>query len=200
MNAISKNIASNIAKLRINAKLTQAELAERLSYSDKSISKWERAESVPDIYVLNAIADMFGVTVDYLLQEHKPEEKVLTKNEVKSRNRKIITVISLLGILLLVTVISTSVWAAIGDFLWIDYVIAVPVALIVLLVFNSLWFNRHNNLYIISGMIWTLLAAIYLSLFVFCGRNLWLLFVIGIPAQIVATLCFRFVKSNKTYQ
>ncbi len=200
MNAISKNIASNIAKLRINAKLTQAELAERLSYSDKSISKWERAESVPDIYVLNAIADMFGVTVDYLLQEHKPEEKVLTKNEVKNRNRKIITVISLLGILLLVTVISTSVWAAIGDFLWIDYVIAVPVALIVLLVFNSLWFNRHNNLYIISGMIWTLLAAIYLSLFVFCGRNLWLLFVIGIPAQIVATLSFRFVKSNKTYQ
>ena len=84
MDALRKNIASNIAKRRTNAKLTHAELAEALSYSDKSISKWERGESVPDIYVLNAIAELFGVTVDYLLEEHKPEEKVVTKSSNKN--------------------------------------------------------------------------------------------------------------------
>ena len=198
MDTVRKNIATNIAKLRNNAKLTQAELAEKLLYSDKSVSKWERAESVPDIYVLNSIAEMFGVTVDYLLQEHKPEEKIVTKDEVKNKNRRMITYITLLGVLLLVTVAFTSVWAAIGEFLWISYVIAVPALLVVLLVFNSLWFNRKNNLYIISGLLWSILASVYLSLLVFAGRNVWLLFVIGIPAQIVALLCFKFVKGGKT--
>ncbi len=197
MDTIRKNIATNIAKLRTNAKLTQAELAERLSYSDKSISKWERAESVPDIYVLNSIADMFGVTVDYLLQEHKPEEKVITKDEIANKNHRTITLISVLGILLLVTVAFTTIWATIGVLAWIGYVIAVPIILIVLLVFNSIWFNKHNNLFIISGLIWTLLATIYLSILVFCDKNIWLLFVIGIPAQVVAYLGFDFERSGK---
>ena len=50
--------------------MTQAELAERLNYSDKAISKWERAESIPDIYILKRLADMFGVTVDWLIKDN----------------------------------------------------------------------------------------------------------------------------------
>lgn len=196
MDFLRKNIASNIAKLRTNAKLTQAELAETLSYSDKSISKWERGESVPDIYVLYTIAELFGVTVDYLLEEHKPEEKVVTKTETAIRNKKLITIISMLGFLLLVTVAFTSVWAATGMFSWIAFVISVPIEFIILLVFNSVWFNRHNNLYIVSGIVWSVLAAIYLSFLVFAGRNIWMLFVIGAPAQIVTYLCFKIKKSS----
>ena len=60
-------IAENIVTLRKNAGLTQAELAERLNYSDKAISKWERAEAVPDVLVLAQLAELFGVTVDYFL-------------------------------------------------------------------------------------------------------------------------------------
>ena len=89
MKDIKPIIAVNLSNLRKEKGLTQAELAEKLLYSDKSVSKWERAESVPDIYVLNSIAEMFGVTVDYLLQEHKPEEKIVTKDEVKNKNRRI---------------------------------------------------------------------------------------------------------------
>ncbi|MBQ7218900.1 MAG: helix-turn-helix transcriptional regulator, partial [Ruminococcus sp.] len=46
--------------------MTQAQLGEELSYSDKSVSKWERGESIPDVYVLKHIADLSGVTVDYI--------------------------------------------------------------------------------------------------------------------------------------
>ncbi len=197
MDDIRKNIASNLAKLRNNAKLTQAELAEKLSYSDKSISKWERAESVPDIYVLHTVAEMFGVTVDYLLEPHAPEEKVTTTKEAKKRNHCIITLISILSFLLLITVAFTSIWAVTGTFSWIAYIIAIPVCFIILLVFNSIWFTRRNNLFIISGLIWSLLTAIYLSLLVFCDKNIWLLFTIGIPAQIVTGLCFGIVGSSK---
>ena len=61
--------------MRTSAGLTQAEVASKLSYSDKAVSKWERAESIPDIAVLKAIADMYGVTVDYLLAAHGAEEE-----------------------------------------------------------------------------------------------------------------------------
>ena len=60
MEDIKPIIAKNITALRQGAKLTQIELAERLNYSDKAVSKWERAESIPDITVLKTIADMFG--------------------------------------------------------------------------------------------------------------------------------------------
>ena len=62
--------ASNIISLRTKAGLTQAELGAKLNYSDKSISKWERGEAIPDAYVLSEMAEIFGVTVDYILSSH----------------------------------------------------------------------------------------------------------------------------------
>ena len=64
---ILENIAANITSLRRREGMTQAALAEKLGYSDKSISKWERADGTPDIVCLKRIADLFGVSVDYLL-------------------------------------------------------------------------------------------------------------------------------------
>ena len=54
-------IAENIAALRKSARLTQAELAERLNYSDKAVSKWERGDSIPDVIVLSELASLFSV-------------------------------------------------------------------------------------------------------------------------------------------
>ena len=60
--------ARNVAELRAERKMTQAQLAALLNYSDKAISKWERGEALPDVTVVKQIADTFGVTVDYLLK------------------------------------------------------------------------------------------------------------------------------------
>ena len=54
--------AQNLISLRKQMKLTQIELAEKLNYSDKAVSKWERGESIPDVTVLMDIAKTFGVT------------------------------------------------------------------------------------------------------------------------------------------
>ena len=69
MSEIKPIIAKNIASLRTSAGLTQLELAEKLNYSDKAVSKWERGESTPDVAVLTHIADLFGVPLDYLVRE-----------------------------------------------------------------------------------------------------------------------------------
>ena len=60
--------ASNIIRLRTQAGMTQVELGAKLNYSDKTVSKWERGEAIPDAYVLTRLADLFGVSVDYLLE------------------------------------------------------------------------------------------------------------------------------------
>ena len=51
--------AENLAVLRKKKGWTQLELAERLNYSDKAVSKWERGESLPDVTILKQIADLF---------------------------------------------------------------------------------------------------------------------------------------------
>ena len=59
---LKKNIAKNLSSLRKSAGLTQAELGEKLTYSDKSISKWERGDGLPDLLVLDKLAELYGVT------------------------------------------------------------------------------------------------------------------------------------------
>ena len=69
---LRRTISKNIAAYRKAHKDTQAGLAEKLNYSDKSVSKWERGESVPDIYILTQIADLYGITVSNLIGEVEP--------------------------------------------------------------------------------------------------------------------------------
>ena len=89
-------LGKNIASFRKLQRLTQAGLAEKLNYSDKTISKWERAESSPDISVLVEIANIFGVTVDYLVTEEHDEKPIIVKKkqEPSKYNRKAIAYIS----------------------------------------------------------------------------------------------------------
>ena len=61
-------IGERIAKLRETSGLTQAELAEKLGVTDRAVSKWETGGGYPDITLLAPIADVFGVSIDYLLR------------------------------------------------------------------------------------------------------------------------------------
>lgn len=194
MDDLKLTVANNISALRKNANMTQAELGEKLGYSDKSISKWERAEALPDINVLMQMSRLFDVTVDYMLKRRDPDQKVTTISAEKMHNRKLITVISLLGLLLLITAIFAAVWIATGKIVWLIYIIAMPAGFITLLVFCSIWFGKVARLLSVSGIIWSVLTALYISLLVLGGGNWWILFIIGIPAQVIATLCFGFIK------
>lgn len=176
--------------------MTQIELAEKLNYSDKAVSKWERGESVPDISVLKSIADLFGVTVDYLISgdhddEPDAESEAADKaaRQIKQRNRAIITGISVLLVWLIASVIFVPIDIATTDAVahWLAYAYAVPASMIVWLVFNSIWFDRRRNYLIISIMTWTLLAAIHLSVLV-GGYNIWQIYLFGIPGQLIISL------------
>ena len=80
MDNVKNTIAKNITNLRLANNMTQVELGERLNYSDKAVSKWERAESIPDVTVLVEIAKLFGVTLDYDTQKLGNVDHVTLKN------------------------------------------------------------------------------------------------------------------------
>lgn len=182
-----KNIASkNIIYLRKRSQMTQLELGEKLNYSDKAISKWERAESIPDAYILKQMSELFHVSVDYILTDHSNEEEE-TPAPPKYINHTTIKKITIVGIWTLAILVFTIFWA-LGYREWLIFVYTLPISLIVLLVLNSIWGNRKNNFYIISGLVWSIIAAIYMS---FLKYNLWLLFILGIPSEIIIYLSFK---------
>ena len=184
--------AGNIINLRTKAGMTQLELAEKLNYSDKSVSKWERAEALPDAYVLKKLSEIFGVTVDYLLTSHDGWPPVVTNDDLRHRT-KTITKIAIVGIWTLATLIFIILWL-LGDFRWIIFVYAIPVSLITLLVLNSIWEKGRNNYYIIAALIEGIITSIYLT---FLEKNWWQIFILIIPAWIVVFLCSRLHKRKK---
>ncbi len=195
MEDIKSIIAENIVQLRRAGGMTQIELAEKLNYSDKAVSKWERGESVPDISVLKSIADLFGVTVDYLITaDHDPEEleygsEVEERLKRRKRTQGVVTGMSILLVWLVASIIFVPIDIATTGVIahWLAFAYAVPVSMLVWLIFNALWFNRRRNYLIISLMVWTLLAAVYLTILV-AGYNVWQCYLLGIPGQLIIVL------------
>lgn len=191
--------AKNLIKLRKEVKLTQAELAEKINYSDKAVSKWERGESVPDISVLKAIADLFGVTVDYLINEHNEntsatDETTYVKN-IRKKNRIYITLLPIVAIF----AVSTFVFVALqksapSAFNAIYcYVLPLPVCALLAFIFSAVWANRLLKFIFLSLFIWLLILDAFFIVGItvdFYG----LIFVVGVPIEIVIMMSFGIIK------
>lgn len=191
-------VARNITELRIQNNLTQMELAERLNYSDKTVSKWERGESSPDISVLVQIASLFGVSLDRLVS---PE--AITEGDMKAEidtprySRRVISYISESTVWIIATLafIITSLVIGRMAFQWLYFIYALPVMLIVKLVLNTLWFNPRRNYFIISAFLWTALLSIHAT-FLYFKMSVALIYLLGVVGQIVIIL-WSFIKKPK---
>ncbi len=177
-------IANNITELRKQMNLTQAELAEKMGYTDKAISKWERGESIPDVLTLKALADTFGVTLNYLTEAEHPKSKTEIPRRTKN-NRLIISLLAAAAVWFIATVLFVYLKVYGASSVWLVFVGAVPVSMAVLLVFNSIWGKKVLNFVIISVLVWSSLAFAYLMMLPY---NLFLIFVIGIPIQVLIIL------------
>lgn len=191
-------VAKNITELRLMNNMTQVELAEKLNYSDKTISKWERGESSPDISVLVEIADLFGVTLDYMVRDENIDDAVQADKQEETRyNHRVIAYIAqgLVMFIALFAFIITSLVSPKSTFGWLYFVYAVPIASIVRLVFNSIWFNPRHNYYIISILMWSVLATIHFT-FLHFGKNIWIIYLLGVAGEIIIIL-WMFIKKPR---
>jgi transcriptional regulator with XRE-family HTH domain len=189
---IRQNISVNISAMRNAAGLTQAQFAEKLNYTDKAISKWERGESVPDIAVLWQIADMFGVTVDWLISDHGESESTPDAEAVRAgqRNRLLISLLSSVGVWFIATIVFIVMQSLGAEHVWMPFMWAVPATCIDLLVFNAIWGKYKLNFLFISLIIWTIIGATYITI---ANWSLWYIFLFGAPLQ-VATIFWSQIK------
>lgn len=199
---LKKQIGVNIASYRKRLRLTQAGLAEKLNYSDKAVSKWERGESAPDVQTLVQLADLYDVTVNDLLVDPNelPDnpgavERVMGKAVEKTLKRKADKRIILRLSSLLVWFVALLIFVVLSSLelpkSWIAFFYALPADAIVMLSLRSAWKDFRWNQVLISLIMWGGLLSIYVSLLVFLQLNLWRIFLLGIPGQLAIFLWFR---------
>lgn len=182
--------ASNLIRLRTEAGLTQVELAEKLNYSDKSVSKWERGEALPDVLVVKHIAEIFGVTVDFLLTTHDQWQPNPPKEQISTGT---ITAIVMMGIATVAVLLFIIFWLM-GEFYWIIFAAAVPALLVTLLVLNNVWKRRRWNVLIVSLLVVSVLLLSYVAL---APQHPWQLFLLAVPAVVIVWLSFRIRRKRK---
>ncbi len=190
MRDVRQIIAENLIELRKVNKLTQLELAEKLNYSDKAISKWERGESLPDVEILCQIAELYGVTLDYLVTKDHEEATMEYKisKERANVNKTIITWLSVFSAVLLVVLSYFLVLTITKYNCWIMFIWMIPLCSTILLIFNCIWGKRKYRYIILSVLMWSLLTSVALQ---FMQYNIWLIYCLGIPGEIIILLISR---------
>lgn len=199
---LKNQLGANIAAYRKQNGYTQATLAEKLNYSDKAVSKWERGESLPDLLTLMQLSELFGVTLDDLTRDNNalPEDigkveqamgRAVEKTLKRKADKRIIQ--QLCAILVWFVALLTFVVCATFDIpkSWIAFFYAVPITAIVLLVLRSAWHDFRRNPGLISMIMWGTILSIYMTLLLFTPINFWMLFLLGIPGQLAIILWAR---------
>ncbi len=188
---IKTTVANNLIALRKSKGLTQADVANALNYSDKSVSKWEHADSLPDISILSALADMYGVTLDYLTHEDAEERlSYINEKEKPEKERQLtIEVLTVTIVFLCATILFVYGYCFASvptqDF-WIAYLWAIPISALFLWNYNRKWHkNKLQSTILLSILLWSLLLCIYLQ---FGNYKLWLIFILGVPMEIIIVL------------
>ena len=198
MDDLKYTTASNIINLRQKAGMTQSELAALINYSDKSVSKWERAEAVPDAYVLKKMSEIFGVTVDYLLSPHDGWDQDPRQKKPAYSNQLII-LLSVTGVWMLALILFISLWL-LGNLVWIIFIYAILFSMLVLLVLNSVLEQGRHNYFIISALLLSVVASLYFSFLYFGKQNYWQLYLLLAPAWLVVFLTSRLRKRPEKEQ
>ena len=215
---LKNQIGKNIASYRKCAGLTQAGLAEKLNYSDKAVSKWERGESIPDVITLAQLAELFEITVNELVADpnvlpgdnpgnlEKAMTQVSEKALKRKANKNIILGLSsiLVWFVALLAFVVLSSFPMLERYSFLLFFYAIPANAIVALSLRSAWRDFRWNKALISAIVWGSLISIHVSLLIFLNFNLWKIYLLGIPGQIAVFLWFRMYRpmkeKEKTYE
>ena len=208
---VKYRIGANIAAYRKRDGLTQATLAEKLNYSDKAVSKWERGESIPDVLTLMQLAELFGTTVNDLVcdpnalpkNSDSKLEKAMTQVSEKALKRKanknVIQALSstLVWFVALFSFVLLSSFPSLKQYSCLLFFVAIPANAIVLLSLRSAWHDFRWNQMLISLIVWGSLLSIFMIIYTVYHYNFWKIFLLGIPGQIAIFLWFRMFRPMK---
>ena len=196
MENLEKVFSKNLIKYRNLMGLKQSDLAKKINYSDKSISKWERGEGLPDLKATKNLCDIFGVSIDDMLKENDDHKSKITKT-ILTKNRKhfITSLLSASIVWLIATIVYVSlVIAQVQGKVWLPFIYAIPISSIVFIVFSSIWGNNALQFLCITLLLWGVILSITLSTPI---TNIWFICVIGAVCQTMIAMWFALIRLKK---
>ena len=196
METIKQIIAENLIILRKKNNLTQLELAEKLNYTDKAVSRWEKGDTLPDIDVLCRICDIYNITFDSLIKKGDFKEISYEHNKIEWGHRITIMLLAIMMVWFAATVLFVCLSMIKGINFWQFFVYAVPVSVFVIKLFNMKWGKLRFGLALDTVFIWSLLCSIYISALKY---NLWVIFILGVPTQILLILKYNLDRIKKLH-
>ncbi len=186
MEDMKSTIGHNIVALRRSARMTQSELAERLNYSDKAVSKWECGDAVPDILTLTRLTELFGVTLDWLVKS-KHQIDMPSPEHIANRRHNIIILLSAFFVWLVATAIFVMYDGFTAEIrIWLAFIAAIPTSALVVFVLANVWDKRVLKYISISIVVWGVILTAFLFLINFESpyfEKPWMLFFLGVPGQ-----------------
>lgn len=206
--SLKYQIGANISAYRKREGWTQAGLAERLNYSDKAVSKWERGESVPDVLILANMAELFGITVNELLIDPNalPEKTGAVQNAMghvvektlrRKANKNIILGLSSVLVWFVAMLIFVVLDTMEIPNSWLAFLFAIPADAIVMLCLRSAWHDFRWNRALVSVIMWGTLFSLFMSLLLIWNINVWRVFLLGIPGQAAILLWGRLFRQER---
>lgn len=180
MEELKEIVAKNLVELRSKAGFTQLELAEKINYTDKAVSKWERGEALPDLRVIVKIAEIYNISVDDIVSQHTVK-KVRPKMNV-GKKRLLITALSL-GLVWFIATVAFMIFSfipATKGKAWLAFVCAPFVCAIPLIVFSAKWGNWITDTLACSLLVWALAAIFYVFVITFISFNkIYLIYIVA---------------------
>ena len=182
MEKVTTIIGENIAALRKAKNMTQQQLAERINYSNKAVSRWENGECLPNVETLTEICELFGVEFEYLIKRH---EEVKPGPSVRA-NKIALALLAIVTVFTIATVVFVYVKLFHAINIWQIFVWGVPASSIIIFYFVNRWKTGKTAQIVSSSVsLWSILASLYLT---FITQNVWSIFLVGIPVQIMIVL------------
>lgn len=195
MTDVKPIIAKNLTYFRKQSGLTQAELAEKLNYSDKAVSRWEHGDTLPDINVLNQLCEFYGIDMNTLISDEAESLEKPTDNYKSSLKYRIcIYGLALASVWIIATIV--FICSGIiddGNYYWLVFIWALPASCMALTLTSFGMKVRVFRLVLNSIFIWTLLTGIFLH-FVTQSYIFWTIYLIGAPLQLIVVMMFLMKK------
>lgn len=179
MKDIKSIVARNLCSLRRNKGITQAQLAEKFNYSDKAVCRWEGGETLPDINVLYALAEFYGVSMNDLVDDG------FSTDDITVRNRSALAYKIWMCLLIIssVWIFAAVAFAFSSARYWLAFIIAVPLTCIVILASLKKHLGVPGKIIVASFLSWSSILTLYLHGLIYADKNAWYFFIVGIPLQ-----------------
>lgn len=194
MDDVKQIITDNLISLRKSNDKTQQDVANYLNYTDKAVSRWETGESLPDISVLQKLAEFYGVDFEYLIKRHDEPLKPLkpAANHIKVAIFLLFTVCCFL----LATVAYVYSIVIDNKYYWVAFIWALPASFLIGTILSAKWWNKILTASFLSATVWTLILSVYLQLIYWNISHVWALFLLGAPVQLIIIL-FLYIRKDK---